>query len=133
MASEAKRVQPGIYIVFLGEAVTYTDLDIVMRRVHKAAEVDEQANDYIIVVDAIEILNPLKIARLMPKLHHEGVSRYIFTANTVTGQVLAGRAAEMLPVTVEVSDHQKKAVERAKTIRGTLEEPDLLSCDYLPD
>lgn len=133
MPAEAKRVQPGIYLVFLGETITDDDIRSVMGRVRKAAAADEQEH-YIVAVDTIDVSNPLRAARLFPQHHDPAISHYIFTTNSIAGQVMAERAAQKIADSlVEVSEHQHTALDRAKAIRGSADEPDLLGCDYLPD
>ncbi|MEO0561150.1 MAG: hypothetical protein AAF125_03500 [Chloroflexota bacterium] len=128
MPAETRRVQPGIYLMFLGGAVTEDEITEQLALTTQAT-IDDAADEPILLLDAVKLTNPLKVARVMP--NHLKVARVIAVNSNRSGAVLVERLAQKLPgFPVEVTRTQLDAVARAKAIRGT-EDVEDLHCDYL--
>jgi hypothetical protein len=129
MAAETKRVQPGLYLMFLGQRVNEDEIRAQMALCSEAATADA-ADDMILVVDTVGLDNPLKAARVLPPLHDERITHYIVVGSSRAGAVLAERLTQKLTTPVEVAEHQIAALDRAKAIRGTSEIEEN-HCDFL--
>jgi len=130
MPAEVKRVQSGVYLLFLGGNVDEPELAAAAERAAGAAEADSAAASAW-VLDPIQLYNPLKVARLLPKLVPANTTHLVIVGNTRSGAVLAERLAQKLPaVTVAASETQPKASERARELLG-LGPAEAPTCDYL--
>lgn len=130
MPAETKRAATGVYMLFLGEQVSETDLLATMHRYQQSAA-DEQVGSYSVVIDPIKLKNPLKMARLVAKHTDAHTMRYVVVESGRQGSVLVERLAQKLPdVTIEVMPTQTSALNRAKDLQGVADE-DSAACDYL--
>jgi hypothetical protein len=130
MPAEVKRVQSGVYLMFLGGNVDEPELSAAAERATTAAEADS-ATAAAWVVDPVQLYNPLKAAGVLPKLVPAGVTHLVIVGNTRSGAVLAERLAQKLPhVTIAATDTQPQATERARDLLG-LGPAEAPTCDYL--
>lgn len=118
MPAEVKRVQAGVYLMFLGGTVSEPELAAAAERAARAAEMDNAAASAW-VLDPISLHNPLRAARLLPGLVPPGVAHLVVVGNTRGGAVLAERLAQQLPqVTVAATATQPQASAQARDLLG---------------
>ena len=129
MAAEVQRIQPGIYLLFLGGNLTTDELTDHLQR-YEQAVVSDRTPDPVLVLDCVDLYNPLKAARLIAQ-QHPTAAHYVVVNSNRAGAVLAERLAQRIPGTsVEAALTQPQATDRAKSIRGTHHLDDH-HCDYL--
>jgi electron transfer flavoprotein alpha subunit len=130
MPAEVKRVQAGVYLMFLGGNVDEPSLTAAVERASQAAQADN-APASAWVLDPIQLYNPLKVARLLPKLVPADTTHIVLVGNTRSGAVLAERLAQKLPhVTIDATATQPQATNRARDLLG-LGPAEAPTCDYL--
>lgn len=132
MPAAVKRIESGIYLLYLGETVNEDDIAEATKRYAQAARNDNSANDYIVLIEALEVNNPLRAARMLLRQIDPAISRCIVVGSSHTGMIFAERLSQKLHQgVVDVRPHQEAAIMQAKFLRGTESQPVELTCDYL--
>jgi hypothetical protein len=131
MPAEAKRSAEGVYLMFLKGQVTEDEIATTVERCNNNAAANH-ISPYIVVVDPIQVYNPLQVGRWLAKHTSTVISHYIIVGNGRDSSVIAERLNQKLPhTTVENAIAQNIAVERAVNLLGVTVEDDAPACDYL--
>jgi len=131
MPAEIKRVEDGIYLLFLGNQVTEDELTDTTARYIKDAQ-QQNLTDYVVIMDSILVTNPLGVARMVTKFLDPNTGYYVIVAGSRDGAVLAERLRQKITnAIVEVQPNQRAAITRAKEIIGTADIPAAPVCDVL--
>ena len=129
MAAEVQRIQPGIYLLFLGGNLTADELTDHLGR-YEQAVTNDNIPDPVLVLDCVELFNPLKAARLISQ-QAPPAAHYVVVNSNRAGAVLAERLAQRVTeIPVQARTTQPEATDYAKTLRGTHHLEDH-HCDYL--
>lgn len=130
MPAEVKRAAEGVYLLFMSQTVTDDEISGVSARYQRDADASALAQ-YVVVIDPIQVQNPLKAARLLARHADPAAYHYVVVGNPL-GAVLAERLAQQLPdAMVAVLPNQPEALQHAKTIAGVRPEDDTPACGYL--
>lgn len=131
MPAEVKRVQSGVYLLFLGDEVQEEELAHAVAR-YQSAAAQESPEGNALVIEALHITNPLAVARMLPRVADSATSHYVVVGNTPIGNILAARLQQTLSAAhITAAPHQQAAVTLARELRGLPEIPNAHACDYL--
>lgn len=128
MPAAVKRIQAGVYLVFLGDTVEEDELATTLEKTDNTAVADG-ATETAIVLDPIQLHNPLKVARLLPPMIPAHTSHIVVVGSTRSGAVLTERLAQKLPnVKILATKTQPQATFHARRVLG-LDPEEAPSCD----
>ena len=131
MPAEVKRAATGAYFLFLNENVTGEEIADAVGRYQRDAA-NQNFERYIVIVEPIQLHNPLRVARLLVQHTPPAVSHYLVVNSARDGAVLAERLAQKLDsVVIEVHPCQPDAQARARALLSITAEDDAPTCDYL--
>lgn len=132
MPAEAKRVETGIYLMFMADNASGDEIADTVQRYQRAAEAEGVVQRYIVIIEEIGVTNPLHAARQIAACAEPYPAHILIAGNARASHVITERLSALLPATpIERFDHQTAAIDRAKQLLGTGHIPVAISCDYL--
>ena len=116
MPAEMKHKYQGVYLMFWGDTLTEQDLHDTEEQWERARTKD-QPSKAVLVLDIVQVANPLGAARLFASQLHTPLERLIIVNNSVPAEIIIERLRQLLPhIPIEAAPHQVVAIQRAKNL-----------------
>lgn len=116
MPAEVKHKYQGVYLMFWGDTLTEQDLRDAETQWERA-RIKDQHSEAVLVLDTVQVANPLGAARLFASQLQTSLKRLIIVNNSVPAEIIIERLRQLLPqLSIEGAPHQVVAVQRAKNL-----------------
>jgi|GEM_PF-3709179 hypothetical protein len=116
MPAEVKHKYQGVYLMFWGDTLTEQDLHAAESQWERA-RCKDQPSLAVLVLDTIQVANPLGAARLFANQLRVSLERLIVVNNSVPSGIIIERLHQLLPdLKIEAAPHQVVAIQRAKDL-----------------
>lgn len=96
MPAEVKHKYQGVYLMFWGDTLTEQDLRDAETQWERA-RIKDQPSEAVLVLDTVQVANPLGAARLFASQLQTSLKRLIIVNNSVPAEIIIERLRQLLP------------------------------------